>query len=493
MRINWRRKQPNAILFHIDQPGTLSMSKGFSFKLLKALLIALALLYFSISSNVLSSEEDGLQQSASFNTSLQPLCPPRCATDRPRSEKLKGFRVFYLLIAHNKRTMNDALYLFRAIRDPRNIILIHVDKKAEHLLRNETNNSSLNSLYQEIDSCPCGSTVRIESHYDVKWSHWSMNLPTLWGMQVAVEEYTDQWDVFINLAGDNLSVYTADSMALRLEQLPYNFVTSSSCETGLLPSSVYLFPSWWHKRSHYTRQGTEPDPVFTFKTVDGIHQEKTLITHFGSQWVILQAKFCKWLVRELQRPDSLPSLFRDYLIASGKLMTDETFISTILIHTDEFKETLPRVQDDGELLWKNGSASGIAAIRYERMDEHMPTAFGDFATQQRYRVPDSSQELEEPRPWGPYFLGVYDLANIRESGALFIRKVSEHVDHNLINLLPVERSEDIPPIQWPEEVTISEKPDWEKKKAELIAKAKENEHQKETEEVHDDDQDEEEL
>jgi hypothetical protein len=26
------------------------------------------------------------------------------------------------------------------------------------------------------------------------------------------------------------------------------------------------------------------------------------------------------------------------------------------MHTDEFKETLPRVQDDGELLWKNGSA-----------------------------------------------------------------------------------------------------------------------------------------
>jgi hypothetical protein len=100
-----------------------------------------------------------------------------------------------------------------------------------------------------------------------------MNLPTLWGMQVAVEEYNDQWDVFINLAGDNLSVYTADSMAVQLEQLPYNFVTSSSCETGLLPSSVYLFPTWWHKRAHYTRQDTEPDPVFT-QAADGTQQER---------------------------------------------------------------------------------------------------------------------------------------------------------------------------------------------------------------------------
>jgi hypothetical protein len=477
------------------------MTNSFSFTFVKTLLIALAVivLRFSISSEV--SSESGLQtqQSASLDNPSQSSCPPRCAADRPTSEKHKGSRIFYLVIVHNERTMNDALHLFRAIRDPRNIILVHVDKKAEHLLRNETNPSSPSLLYQEIESCPCGSTVRIESHHDVKWSHWSMNLPTLWGMQVAVEEYTDQWDVFINLAGDNLSVYTADSMAARLEQLPYNFVTSSSCETGLLPSSVYIFPSWWHKRAHYTRQDTEPDPVFDFTTANGTHQRKTVITHFGSQWVILQANFCTWLVRELQRVDSLPSLFRDYLIASGKLMTDETFIPTILMHSDEFKDSLPsvlddpNVQEDGELLWKNGSTSGITSIRYERMDEHTPSAFGYFAAQQRYRVPASSQELEEPRPWGPYFLGVYDLANIRESGALFIRKVSEHVDPNLLHLLPVERSEDIPPIQWPEEVAISDKPDWEKRKAELIAKAIEKAQQKEMDEEHADDQDEEEL
>jgi hypothetical protein len=88
------------------------------------------------------------RQSVSSAT-LGVSCPLRCTTDRPRSEKL-GFRVFYLLIIHNERTMNDAPYLLVLFRDPRNIILIHVDKKAEHLLRNETNDdsSSPNSLYR---------------------------------------------------------------------------------------------------------------------------------------------------------------------------------------------------------------------------------------------------------------------------------------------------------------------------------------------------------
>ena len=61
---------------------------------------------------------------------------------------------------------------------------------------------------------------------------------------------------------------------------------------------------------------------------------------------------------------------------------------------------------------------------------------------------------------GPYYLGVYDLANIKETGALFIRKVAKEVDPNLFQIFPVERREDIPDIQWPEEVKINEKIDW---------------------------------
>lgn len=89
----------------------------------------------------------------------------------------------------------------------------------------------------------------------------------------------------------------------------------------------------------------------------------------------------------------------------------------------------------------------------------MPTAFGEVSVDQRYDVPKSSG-VDVPKPWGPYYLGVYDLANIRDSGAIFIRKVTKAIDSNLLRLLPVSSRDEIPKIQWPKEIEIIYKPDW---------------------------------
>jgi Core-2/I-Branching enzyme len=412
-------------------------------------------------------------------------------------------RIFYLILIHNRRTANDALYLFRAIRDPNNIILIHFDQKVKHLLdhyplhKDLSTKASINqtpeslsgtsadlSLLQEIESCSCGSRVRVESIYSVEWSKWSMNFPTLWGMEVATsEEYIHEWDVFINLSGDTIPVYTVDTMAHVLRNLKYNFVTSRSCETGLLPTNVYTFPKFWHKRRHYTRDETELDPILTFTVTDaGLHttksnnddkyvdlqRQKKIQVHFGSQWVILQHSFVVWLSNRLRDDTSWPSQFRTYLQASNKLMTDETFIPTILMHVnvedDGIDPMLPRIHPTEEvLLFPNGTSSSIYHVRFERMDEHYPSSFGLFPEVQRYRVPESlvQQEiLDQPKVWGPYFLGVYDLGHIRDSGSLFARKVSALLDANMVQLLPVDDATDIPPVHWPVEVSISDRPDW---------------------------------
>lgn len=105
------------------------------------------------------------------------------------------------------------------------------------------------------------------------------------------------------------------------------------------------------------------------------------------------------------------------------------------------------------------------------MDEHVPTAFGAVVSEQRYEVPESSI-ADTPKVWGPYFLGAYDLANLRDSGALFVRKVSQFVDPNIVNLLPVRKANEIPYIQWPREVKISPKVDWDKRIHEWMEKAK---------------------
>jgi len=93
------------------------------------------------------------------------------------------------------------------------------------------------------------------------------------------------------------------------------------------------------------------------------------------------------------------------------------------------------------------------------MDENTPTAFGETFKDQHYDVPSSSK-ADVPRPWGPYYLGVYDLAKIKDSGAIFIRKVSSAIDPNLLQIFPVDDNEHIPYISWPEEVRLIEKPVW---------------------------------
>jgi len=403
-------------------------------------------------------------------------CPTEC-TDPVQLQRKRdpqgagGARIFYLLLIHNERTQNDAVHLFRAIRDPRNIVVVHYDTDARDLL--DDNN---NRLRHEMETCPCGSTVRLESVHTVEWSKWSMNLPTLWGLQVAVDEYYDQWDTFVNLSGDTMAVYTANTMAHKLHELGhYNFVTSRSCETNLLPTSVYHFPAFWHKRRHYTRDETEVPPVFEYvddddDDGDGNHKNKTVTIHFGSQWVILQRDFCAWLVHQLDdddNRDSWPSQLRDYLQTSGFLMTDETFLPTVLMHADEFADTLPIYP-----LQSRSNAGTVATllpslhhVRYERMDEHYPTPFGVFPEHQHYQVPDSliaAAVLEQPRAWGPYFLGAYDLGGVRASGALYCRKVSAYLDDNLVRLLPVDRPEQIPDLRWHpvHEIALTARPDW---------------------------------
>jgi len=342
--------------------------------------------------------------------------------------------IFYFIQIHNQRTADDAQHLLEAIfKEGQTSVLIHVDQKSSHLVSDFTRWTGLSR------------NIQVDSICSVEWSKWSMNEPTLWALERAVM-HSDDWDVWINLSGDSYPVYTS------LEHLPpYNYVTSSSCATGLVPTSVYEFPDWWHKRKHYTRSETMEPPSF-----DGVE----ISTYFGSQWMILQRDFCEWLVTNLHRSSSLASKYRQYLQNSGFLMTDETFIPSLLMAT-EWKDTLPVVNEEGALVWK-GVATNIRHVRYERMDEHSPSAFGDFPMTQRYQVPAQlNSTVDIPRSWGPYYLGVYDLHDIRESGALFIRKVSTQMDGiNLRRLLPVERHEQIPDIDWPEYVAVSDKPQW---------------------------------
>jgi len=384
----------------------------------------------------------------------------------------------YLVSIHNDRTARDAIHLLRAIRGPDTIILLHVDVK----FNLEEVSEGMEVLSYEAEHCDCGSHISyMEERFDCVWGSWSMNLPTHAALATLVQMANTNssnsvpWDVFVNLSGDSLPTLTPAAISqLFAEAGPLhnlNFVTSSACETGFLPTSVLQFPPQWHKRTAYT---TRPKGLPTIHYVDeySVQRDEVITAHFGSQWMSLTYKFCEHLVKEMARKDSLASRYKNYLVTTGRLMSDETFIPTILMHTQIYNETLPpaTLQVASSSDTKQPPHKFIA-IRYERMDEHHPTGIThSYPKYQRYDVPESSY-ADEPRVWGPYFLGVYDLRSIKASGALWIRKVSMEVDHNLVELLPVETWEELVDIGWPKEVRVSEVPDWERTKLGLMKQA----------------------
>eukprot|EP00579_Thalassiosira_antarctica_P001020 CAMPEP_0201875888 /NCGR_PEP_ID=MMETSP0902-20130614/7737_1 /ASSEMBLY_ACC=CAM_ASM_000551 /TAXON_ID=420261 /ORGANISM="Thalassiosira antarctica, Strain CCMP982" /LENGTH=487 /DNA_ID=CAMNT_0048403031 /DNA_START=113 /DNA_END=1574 /DNA_ORIENTATION=- len=440
------------------------------------------------------------------------------AQDRPPSA-----RIAYLISVHNRRTIQDGAYLLKALMETSHpgdtaIILIHVDKRVGIASRDvtaekeEEENQFLyhdSSLKRYVDACfaapACtrnkrnamnskssnNATILEEhSHFSPEWSKWSMNDPTLWAMdylthhtQLNRQHGADQsWDVFINLSGDTLPVVTAQRISQLFEPLKgplgsTNFVTSASCVTGLIPTSIFDFPKHSMKRAHYFQK----DIPKTLSYVDAVtgtwKKDVETPIYFGSQWMALTHDFVEYVIRSMEHPNGLGNVLKETLIETTVLMTDETFFATMLMNSPTFKDTIPQLNDDGAL----ESYPTMYSLRYERMDENAPNAWGEYTSSNPlYDIPTKFGKAtggEGPaKPWGPYFLGTYDLGSIRDSGALFVRKVSWAVDNNLVRMLPVKSTsgrkdgklewDELPDIRWPAELGVKIKDPfvWKKKR-----------------------------
>ena len=198
-------------------------------------------------------------------------------------------------------------------------------------------------------------------------------------------KYKNKWDVFINLSADSLPVYKPHILSQYFHVHScnnkkngplhnINFVTSSSCPTGLLPTNINRFPKLWHKSGHYLEKG---DFVISMASRHCIHDNNdcknynyeedgngnyniTLTIHFGSQWMALTPSFVEYIATSMKDVHSIPSQFKRQLIEKERLMADETFIPTLLVNHLNFRETLPIVLKDGTL---NSTVEGMLAIR----------------------------------------------------------------------------------------------------------------------------------
>lgn len=332
-------------------------------------------------------------------------------------------RLAYLVLAHDSESIASCSELVSTIYDQENWYLVHVDIKYKL-------DDDRHELKRMVS---LGPNVEWGQMFDVRWGRWSMIEPTLWAM---VKLLSKPWDAFVNLSGDSWPVLSPASIRRWVGQTaPHNLVTSSpSCPTGLRPTARSEFGDGWHKKSAY------PHPM-----VDNTDIE----TYYGSQWMVLRRSFVDFVIGELEREGTTASILRDFFIHGTVFVEgvgvvkphipDETFFPTLLNY---YNFSLPEPIH---------APTGIAASFYIRMDEHYPWS----SNRQRYLSPELDKK---ERPWGPYYLGVYDLLDIKNSKAIFIRKTSRKIDQNIFDILPVANHDLIPPITWPKhsQLKISE-------------------------------------
>jgi hypothetical protein len=84
----------------------------------------------------------------------------------------------------------------------------------------------------------------------------------------------------------------------------------------------------------------------------GVMKSAVLPTYFGSQWVILTYSFVDYIAKSLRRNDSLVSKYRDALILTGRVMTDETFIPSLVMHVSP--ESIPKINNNEPIYLSQG-------------------------------------------------------------------------------------------------------------------------------------------
>eukprot|EP00519_Triparma_laevis_P004114 CAMPEP_0182506646 /NCGR_PEP_ID=MMETSP1321-20130603/21687_1 /TAXON_ID=91990 /ORGANISM="Bolidomonas sp., Strain RCC1657" /LENGTH=411 /DNA_ID=CAMNT_0024712421 /DNA_START=225 /DNA_END=1457 /DNA_ORIENTATION=+ len=379
-------------------------------------------------------------KSAAAEAELQ--CPPCPSESAP-------VNFAYLITVHDDRTLTDALPLLNAVSSKNNIVLVHVDGKYPKAYYEQS------ELYKVVQGCECGARV-VHGGRKCEWGTWSMNEPVIWAMDVLTHEakFKGKFDKFITLSGDSLPTLTNSAMASLFAEhlMKYNILTSFWSETGFRPTRYNEYPKEWHKRNAYRH----PIGVAYKEYETGKKVMKRVDVYFGSQWMILNPDLVEYFAVSLRDRDSFASALKRAYIEQKRVVTDETFFPTLVMNEERFKGTVPTAER-GE-----GVCEGLEwlkSARYERMDEHAPSPKGVLPDKQRIKAIEGI----EPRVWGPYFLGIYDLSDIKESGALFIRKVSLAVEPNLYNIFPKgsrEEVENLPNISWHNEIdfVISDRP-----------------------------------
>jgi len=219
--------------------------------------------------------------------------------------------VGYFILVH--RYAKQFERLFKAIYDPKNVYLIHVDKRAGKSFKKEV--TEFLSDY---------SNTHLLVSQSVVWGGYSMVRAELRGIKELLQVNKD-WDTYINLSGQDFPLKTQANIA--------EFISKNVGKNFLLVSDQA-------KERKITMNRIENYFVETESGFSGKPTKRAfmanVVPYIGGQWKILTRSCCEFL-------DSSPKVAKFRKFYKNTLIPDESFFQTVLMNTD-FGEKI--VNDD---------------------------------------------------------------------------------------------------------------------------------------------------
>lgn len=214
-------------------------------------------------------------------------------------------RIAYFVMVHHKPRQFE--WLMRAIADPRDRILVHVDLKSRLGLKSDRR--GVGAAVERIVAATPGA--RLLRSQLTNWGGWSLSRMLLDAIREALRD--PDWTHFVNLSGQ---CYPLQPIAAIRDGLA---AAGDQVHVELLPIDG-LPADDWHRNAHRMLEL----PVRAIK-LPGRQPPPTgfALDHKGSQWVMLPRAFCEWLVTA-----PLTAAVSRYL--SRRLLSDELVMQALV-------------------------------------------------------------------------------------------------------------------------------------------------------------------
>ncbi|GAA4155259.1 beta-1,6-N-acetylglucosaminyltransferase [Chryseobacterium ginsenosidimutans] len=214
---------------------------------------------------------------------------------------MKPINIAYLILVH--RLPNQFKKLFKAIYDPSNFYLIHIDKKANEQIGEEVTDF----LYKYPN-------VHILKSENVIWGGYSMVQAELDGMKYLLE-MDAKWDYFINLSGQDYP--------LKSQKIIKDFLSQNNGKNYIkFADQEKNRPETMNRIENYFEETED-------KISDKTHKRefmKDVVPYIGGQWMILTRSCCEFISNNME-----VKKFEDYYL--NTLIADEAFFQTVLMNT----------------------------------------------------------------------------------------------------------------------------------------------------------------